>query len=987
MELAAVEKEKARAHEAFVRGQLQEALKIYDSVEATYVRFGFVDGLVALRYNRLLAALEADERTVVPRAALTLAEALGAVSPPGSATVAQVAEGVLKLLPTVIRGLDPEIEERLALSARPFAQPRPALSAEAFPSAGFAELPSGVLCRLHADDAARIALTHPSLALTQAMLPTEAPPGAIDEALASLEGARVAWEAGDRGAAYQALVAAFERARTSQPGLAAELQTGLRRLEEEGLPERLDYMPGLPVERRLRTSLELHGRLARGLSGEASYESAARRQWSHVIECAQKVQDKLHVRRVRGGGNAEDAEIEANAAIWRSLAHRHLGEIGAATSALTPYLSRAQRCAYGNVSVSVRILLQAADLAEREGDVQRAASLYGDAAELAAPGVSRSGRTLELANVIGEAIAENAAERIPSAAVALAGVARVSGSDDARARQAVTQALDLLTLSRVYLPLPATQAAQIWVELASARLGDALAAGRAFELACVLNEPLAAACALLHRATLGASATTEGRAGAPLLFSQAASEASRGAAGEVRRAAELAAALAWHEAGGTANDGARLEVHLRRFAEAGRPQDFPDGAGDYDICLPAGRRAALEPLHERLLTEGRTGLLYQLSLAERRRTHEERTASEDRVTADAVAQWHRADFEARRRKGHAGLDAPRTLIAQLAAAARDAGSMGTSLAADEAVLSFRVAPGGTLAFVQRAGQAAPQAFRIPVGAADLQGNVTELLRVLRAGDEHRRDLHLRAQELFQTLIRPALGALGDVTSLQIVPDGPLWALPFPVLLGENFLCERFELSIARYTARVPEASTHADEAVVIVAGDHATSRDLRLSVLERDGLYRSIVVRTGEDLSTEALPEALRPARLVHLLGTLGTGPTIDLCDDAPATPVEAVADALRGAVGVMLFGPVEGPTGRNAVGSLLTGVTGGVFARHWPVDEDGEFLHELFRASATACTARELAAALAATRRAAIRARLPARLWSAYELYTHERD
>ncbi len=177
--------------------------------------------------------------------------------------------------------------------------------------------------------------------------------------------------------------------------------------------------------------------------------------------------------------------------------------------------------------------------------------------------------------------------------------------------------------------------------------------------------------------------------------------------------------------------------------------------------------------------------------------------------------------------------------------------------------------------------------------------------------------------------------------------------------------------------------------MAIVVGDQATSRDLRLSMLAREGLYDAVAIRTGDELAPDRLDDALGPARFLHLVGTLGTGATLALRDDEPRRPSATSSAATRGAgvVGAVLFGPVEGPTGRQAVGTLLGGVVGGVFARHWHVDEDGEFLLELARASANAQTARELGAALAATRRAAIRARLPAKLWAAYELYTVERD
>ena len=210
-----------------------------------------------------------------------------------------------------------------------------------------------------------------------------------------------------------------------------------------------------------------------------------------------------------------------------------------------------------------------------------------------------------------------------------------------------------------------------------------------------------------------------------------------------------------------------------------------------------------------------------------------------------------------------------------------------------------------------------------------------------------------------------------------------------MLLGENFLCERFELTVARHAPVCDAEPGVAAPPAAIVAGDHATSRDLRLSTLAREGLYEQVTIRTGEELATDRLDEALGPARFLHLVGALGAGVTLGLREDeAPVSFVELAAATRRaGVVGAVLFGPVEGPIGRQAVGTLLGGVTGGVFARHWHVDEDGEFLLELARASAGALSARDLGAALAATRRAAIRARLPARLWAAYELYTVERE
>ena len=55
MDLATLEMHKARAYDAFARGHLSEALRAYEAIEPLYERHGFVEGLLALRYNRLLA--------------------------------------------------------------------------------------------------------------------------------------------------------------------------------------------------------------------------------------------------------------------------------------------------------------------------------------------------------------------------------------------------------------------------------------------------------------------------------------------------------------------------------------------------------------------------------------------------------------------------------------------------------------------------------------------------------------------------------------------------------------------------------------------------------------------------------------------------------------------------------------------------------------------------------------------------------------------
>jgi hypothetical protein len=88
----------------------------------------------------------------------------------------------------------------------------------------------------------------------------------------------------------------------------------------------------------------------------------------------------------------------------------------------------------------------------------------------------------------------------------------------------------------------------------------------------------------------------------------------------------------------------------------------------------------------------------------------------------------------------------------------------------------------------------------------------------------------------------------------------------------------------------------------------------------------------------------------------------------------------------VVLDGPVDGPEADAALSALIEGGCDAVIVRRWAGDEDGTFLRELVRACARAEAAADVTRALAETRRAAVRARLPARAWMAYEVFERER-
>jgi hypothetical protein len=983
MQLHTLEREKSRADEAFARGALPDAAASLETIESTYLRLGFHEGLATLRYNRLLMAVEADERAALSRIGRALAETLRGVELPASPLLLQVAAGVRRLVSGTLRGLDPQTEEELADAALRVGG-RTVEAEAATTSRDWPAAPPREVAGLHPEDAARVLLTRASGPLLAALGATGSPSSA---ALAALDVARAEEASGDREKLYVSLVRAFEASVSRSPQLAFEIQTGLTAFEAGPMPMSIDYLPQLPRERRLRLAAELHGRLAMVLSREAGSEATAIGQWQHAAHLAGEALELAAARRRRGAGHADDGEWEARLVVLLAETERALGNGAAGLRALETLVPRAQRAAFARRETSVRVLVGFAEFNEHLHDLERAAGAWADAAELAMPGVTSARRPMALAQLVGDALDEGAGDCVAWAALAMAGVARTrDAADPAQARLLLASAHTLLSFTRRDLEHGLFARSMLVVELTLARFGDAVAAGRARELARAQHDPEALVLAGLWQTLPSlASESAQARRAARLALLQVSAEAVRAASGAVRRAAELFAA---HACCSTSReepaDWARVEVHLRRHAEACGPHSVPDGAGAWDLFVPTEPRVSVNQLLLGLLEEGRVAVAHRTVVAERRRARRPRPTPVDVDLRDRVREAHgRAWTERMLDPVHTPAVALEPLEAPTAAAL----PRPRALADDEALVEWRVLPNETWAFV-RVGAQAVTHVRLEEGAARLQGRVTDLVRALRGTDEHRRDLLLRAQELHRVLLGPLASSLEGVRAVVMVPDGPLWNLPFGLLLGEQFLCERFELSVARWApehevSAWPPAST---DTRLVVVGDAVTSRDLRLCELEQDGAWSTVHVHADADaLTPEVLRESLAHARCVHFVGALDAN-GVALVEARPVSVADLTKILREAGVGIaLLHGPVEGPVGRDAIAELLSSGCDAVVARHWDADADGEFLHELARACARAEGPQGAARALSETRRAAIRARMPAQVWMAYEIYERE--
>ncbi|MCA9541716.1 MAG: CHAT domain-containing protein, partial [Myxococcales bacterium] len=441
-----------------------------------------------------------------------------------------------------------------------------------------------------------------------------------------------------------------------------------------------------------------------------------------------------------------------------------------------------------------------------------------------------------------------------------------------------------------------------------------------------------------------------------------------------------------HQAAGPRSDAARVEIHLRRAAEAAEGPAIPDGGRAIDVLVPtADARLSLEGAIRRLADEGNIALARRLCAAGRRRAHPTPAVpvAQRRPRADATRALHRERFRLR----HAERSAAPVEAAAWSQAAQDEPAIEWRLRApraDEARIEYRVFTDWMLAFVVTTTET--RLHRWPLGHSALRTRVDALCQPLAAGDVR---LALEgAASVFRAVMAPLMADLGDVTRLIIAPDGPLSAVPFGLLWGGGFLAEYFDLAIA-----VPAAPpTFTDRGVegegrALIVGDAATARDLQLSTLIDGHGFVGVDARHGDELAPPELATALEGARFVHLVGGLDEGDGLKLIDEAPPTAARALAEALGagGALCATAMGPVEGTAGQALVGTLLSGLRGGLLARTQPADEERSVLLRFFGHAATSTNTEALIDAFGEAVRGAIRDHVSPADWSAYTLYVAE--
>jgi hypothetical protein len=986
MNVAICEARKVEAMDAWRRGDLVEASAAWSELTTEYERHHFADGLLALRFNHLLVALEAGDRPRVDALMASLGSQFLQIGDP-SPLAADVAMRICRLFAEPVAGVDHQATTALvALAAdRIGGQPEPLRPV----GSDEGPLPQvSVLEELFAEDAALLLLDRAGRrpgaedpTWLDAVRRAFGPPALMTPTVSrAMEEAARDVAANNLLHGYPLLVDALEWAVQHDGALAAEWALGLADLAAAGLPDRLNYVPSMPEDRRLRATLTLHTRLAQALAGEAGAEGLARRQWAKVISLGREWLAMTRARAARGGGRSEDVGREAEVALQVAQALCTTCDLAGAEEVLAPSLARAKRDAFDDRSLSGRLLAAQADLLERRGAPAEAAWLAMVDATL--PGVESSVGIRRLARVVDGILADGVVDRARMGVLGLAGLARTGSGEAASTRLGRARAL-LAMLRPALTPTEAAEAALV-VDLTAARLGDRAAAERALEAAHIVGDHAALALAALHRGWQAWEEAMEPgeRVAALTLLTEASAEARHTAAGALRRAVDAAVAAA-HRTGLPGTDPSLVAVHLRRAVEAAEGSALDDGAGRFDHLLPADPALRLDDVVERLVAEGDAALARRLCAAGRRRNRD--FSSRVGQLALAVREHHALTFRA---VWLGEGDAPPALTLSGSGEGtgeRSEGSRPTwpalRLGPNDVQVEFRVFEDVTFLFATT-GQGI-RAHRIERGERAWATDVDALR-------DASRDSGTRLEAVGTAVHNRLLGPVADRVSLArrlvLVPDGSLVDLPFELLRTEaGALGELLEIVVACPTAPPAFQGPPAPPEARII-GDDATARDLRISTLSGQGFFSAVEVRHGADLADQGLAAAVDRARVVHILGRI-EGDGIELSADGPATALTDLGDALArgGAVCATLMGPVDGEAGHRAIAAVLPGVRGAVLVRRWDTEEDGSFLLHFLAGAAHATDTWSLAEALAAARRAAIRAHLPPAVWAAYTLFAPE--
>jgi len=242
-------------------------------------------------------------------------------------------------------------------------------------------------------------------------------------------------------------------------------------------------------------------------------------------------------------------------------------------------------------------------------------------------------------------------------------------------------------------------------------------------------------------------------------------------------------------------------------------------AGDTTLALELAERSKARTLAD-ILATGRLDIGKSLTPDERRKEREIDVAlaalnakirRQAPGTAGAAGLRERLERKRREREAlEAGLYAAHPEVATDRGESAPLSAGEIARLADvtgAAILDYVVGAKATWVFVLRPG-AAPKVISIPIDSSDLKKRADELRRELGS-----RDLAFAkaARAMYETLLRPAARLLRKYPAWVVIPDGPLWDVPFSALESRpgRFVVEDAAVAYAPSLAVLREAERRA----------------------------------------------------------------------------------------------------------------------------------------------------------------------------------
>ncbi len=236
------------------------------------------------------------------------------------------------------------------------------------------------------------------------------------------------------------------------------------------------------------------------------------------------------------------------------------------------------------------------------------------------------------------------------------------------------------------------------------------------------------------------------------------------------------------------SDTVAREVNLRRFLSTHvriyqALSELLVRRGKLEEALQIAERAKARVLVDVLRAGGREAITGRMSTAEQSQEHALRAtvARASPLVARRKAEGELAAFQTRLYLTYPEIEFQRAAFEPASLAA--IGTLLTDPAV--AVIEYVVADETTFAFVLRGRRGLPPrvtVHKISTGETQVSALVNKLRGTIASRGY---DWAASARRLHQLLIEPALGDLVGATTLIVVPEGPLWQVPFAVLQGAD----------------------------------------------------------------------------------------------------------------------------------------------------------------------------------------------------------